>query len=130
MKAPFRKFGTIQRSYCNEQQIPIKPYEMNSNLNIDDANNKEYCVVVLEGVDEVLETMRIEEEKPIDDEIQPIKTFFEFESAIDFKALKLYTTLSLTSSTKCFAPMFKRKLDICMMNCDNHLRRFNETLTN
>ena len=130
MKAPYRKFGTIQRSYYNKQQIPIKPYEMNGNLNIGDINNKEYCVVVLEGVDEVLETVRIEEEKPIDDEIQPIKTFFEFESAIDFKALKLYTTLSLTSSTKCFAPMFKRKLDICMMNCDNHLRRFNETLTN
>ena len=88
MKAPFGKFGTIQRSYCNEQQIPIKPYEMNGNLNIGDINNKEYCVVVLEGVDEVLETVRIEEEKPIDDEIQPIKTFFEFESATDFKGFE------------------------------------------
>ena len=43
---------------------------------IDDANNEEYCVVMLENVDEVLETMKIEEEPPIDDEIQPIKTLW------------------------------------------------------
>jgi hypothetical protein len=46
------------------------------------------------------------------------------------KALKLYTTLSLTSMTNCFASMFKRKLDRCMMNRDNRLRRFNKMLTN
>ena len=45
-------------------------------------------------------------------------------------ALKLYTTLSSTSTTYFFAPMFKGKLDRCIMNCDNRLRRFNETLTN
>ena len=37
----------------------------------DDANNKEYCVVMLEDIDEVLEMMRIEEEPPLHDEIQP-----------------------------------------------------------
>ena len=36
------------------------------------------------------------------------------------KALKLYTTLSSTSTTSCFAMMFKRKLGICMMNYDDH----------
>ena len=46
------------------------------------------------------------------------------------KALKLRTTLSLTLTTNCCAPMFKRKLDMCMMNYNNHLRRFTETLTN
>ena len=47
------------------------------------------------------------------------------------KTLKLYTTLSSTSTTNCFAPpMFKRKLDRCMMNRDNHLRHFNKTLIN
>ena len=46
------------------------------------------------------------------------------------KALKLYTTLSETLTTNCFAPMFKRKLDKWMMNCDNCLRHFSETLTN
>ena len=46
------------------------------------------------------------------------------------KALKLYTSLSSTSRTNCFAPMFKRKLDRCTMNCDDHLRCFSETLTN
>ena len=40
------------------------------------------------------------------------------------------TTLSLTLTTNCFAPMLKRKLGRCMMNCDDHLRRFNETLIN
>ena len=44
------------------------------------------------------------------------------------KALKLYTTLSSTSLTNCFAPMFKWKLHKCMMNCDDRLRCFNETL--
>ena len=46
------------------------------------------------------------------------------------KALKFYTTLSSTSTTNCFALMFKRKLDRCMMNCDDHFRRFSEALTN
>ena len=41
---------------------------MSGFLNIDDANINEYCVVVLENIDGVLETMRIEE-PPIDDEI-------------------------------------------------------------
>jgi hypothetical protein len=55
--------------------------KMNGILNIDDANNKEYFVVMLEDVNEVLETMGIEEELPIDDKIQPIKTFVDLESA-------------------------------------------------
>ncbi len=54
----------------------------------DDTNNEEYCVVMLEDVDEVLETMQIEEESPIDDEIQPIETFVESESATDFKGFE------------------------------------------
>ena len=46
------------------------------------------------------------------------------------KALQLYTTLSSTSTTNSFAPIFKRKMNICMMNCDNCLRRFSKMLTN
>ena len=43
---------------------------------------------MLEDVDEVLETMWFEEESPIDDEIQPIETFYESKSATDFKGFK------------------------------------------
>ena len=50
-----------------------------------DANNEEYCVVMLEDIDEVLKMMRIEEEPSIDDETQPIETFATFESATGFK---------------------------------------------
>ena len=42
---------------------------MNNFKNINDANNKECCVVMLEDIDEVLEMMQIEEEPPIDDKI-------------------------------------------------------------
>ena len=46
------------------------------------------------------------------------------------KILKLYMPLSSTSMTNSFAPTFKQKLDgWMMMNCDNHLRRFNKILT-
>ena len=38
-------------------QISIEQEEMSGFLNIDDANNKKYCVVMLEDIDEVLETM-------------------------------------------------------------------------
>ena len=68
--------------------MSIEPKEMSSFLNIDDTNNKEYCVIMLEDVDEVLKMMRIEEKSLIDDEIQPIKTFVEFESATDFKGFE------------------------------------------
>ena len=52
-----------------------------------------------------MEMMRIEE-PPIDDEIQPIETFVESESATDFKGFEVLR--SLTSTINCFAPMFKR----------------------
>jgi hypothetical protein len=76
----------------------------------------------------VMETMRIKEEPPINDEIQPIETFVQYESATDFKSFE--ALMFLTSMTNCFAPMFKRKLDKSMMNCDNRLIRFNKTITN
>ena len=38
-------------------------------INIDDADSKEYYALVVEDVDEVLKTMWIKEESPIDDEI-------------------------------------------------------------
>ena len=76
----------------------------------------------------VMETMRIEEEPPIDEEIQPIETFVEYESATDFKGFE--ALLSLKSTTNCFALVFKQKLDKCTMNYDDRLRRFNKTLTN
>ena len=86
---------------------------------------------MLEDIDEVLEMMQIEEEEPpIDDKIQLIKTFVVSEVLPTSKALRLYTTLSSTLMTNCFAPILKRKPDTCMMNCDGHLRRFSETLTN
>ena len=56
-------------------------------------------------------------------EIQPTETFAEFESATDFKGFEALHIMSSTLTTNCFAPMFKRMLDRCMMNCDNHLRR-------
>ncbi len=46
-----------------------KPNALSKWTSFDDANNEEYCVVVLEDVDELLEIMPIEEEPPIDDEI-------------------------------------------------------------
>ena len=51
------------------------------------------------------------------------------ESASDFIGFEA-SSLSLTSTTDCFAPLFKRKLDICMTKSGNRLRHFNETLTN
>ena len=69
-----------------------------------------------------------EEEPPINDKIQPIETFAEYESATNFKGFE--ALLTLTSTTNCFAPTFKRKLDKCMMNSEDRLRHFNETLTN
>ena len=50
---------------------------MSSFWNIHDANNEEYCVVMLENVDEVL-----------DEEIQPIETFAKYESVTDFKGFE------------------------------------------
>ena len=49
---------------------------------------------MFEDVDEVLKTMRIEEEPPIDDEIQLIEIFAESKSATDFKGFEaLHNTI-------------------------------------
>ena len=50
---------------------------------------------MLEDIDEVLGMMRIEEEPPIDDEIQPIKAFDEFESATNFKGFEALPSIVL-----------------------------------
>ena len=42
---------------CVHLQISIEQEEMSSFLNTNEANNEEYCVVILEDVDEVMETM-------------------------------------------------------------------------
>ena len=69
-------------------QISFELEEMSRFLNIDDTNNKEYYVVMLEDVDENLDTMRIEEEPPINDEIQPIGKFVESKSATNFEGFE------------------------------------------
>ena len=61
---------------------------------------------MLEGVDEVLGTMQIEEKPPIDDKIQLSRHLMNLKVLPTSKTLKLYTTLSSTSTTNCFAPMF------------------------
>ena len=61
---------------------------MSGFFNIDDTNNEEYCVAILKDVDEGLETMRIEEEPPINGNIQPIETFAAYESATNFKGFE------------------------------------------
>ena len=43
---------------------------------------------MLDDIDEVRNTMRIEEQSPIDDEIQPIEAFAQFESATAFKGFE------------------------------------------
>ena len=62
----------------------------------DDANNEEFCVGMLEGVDEALETMRIEEEPAgFDDEIQLVETIAAFESATGFKGFEALQSIVL-----------------------------------
>ena len=63
-------------------------------------------------------------------EIQLIEIFVEYESATDFKGFEALYNVVLDIDDQLFAPMFKRKLDKCMMNCDNCVRCSNETLTN
>ena len=98
--------------------------------NIDDANNKEQCVVMLEDVDEVLETMQITEEPPINDEVQHVETFAESGSVVDFKGFEALHNIVFDIDDQLLCSDVQQKLDICMMNCDNCLRRFSEALAN
>ena len=84
---------------------------------------------MLEDVDEVLETMRIEEEPPIDDKIQPIETLAQFESATVFKGYEALHIIVLDIDDQLLCYDVQRKLDRCMMNCNDHLRHFNDMLT-
>ena len=58
---------------------------------------------MLRDIDKVLETMRIEEEPPINDEIQPIKPFAKFESASAFKGFEALcnTVLDIDNQLLC-----------------------------
>ena len=108
------------------KSFQTKPNAPSKWATFDNTNNKEYCVVMLEDVGEVLEMMRIEEEPPIDNAIHRIETFVECESATDFKDFEALHNTVLNIDIR----MFKWKLDICMMIYDDHLRCFSETLTN
>ena len=52
-----------------------KPDAPSKQASFDDTNNREYCFVMLEYVDEVFKTMRIEQEPPVDDKIQLTEEF-------------------------------------------------------
>ena len=64
--------------------------------------------------------------------IQLIETFVEFDSATDFNGFEALhnNVLDIDDQLLCSNVQKKRKLNICMMNSDDCLRRFNETLTN
>ena len=66
-----------------------------------EAQRCETCVVMLEDVDEVWETMRIEEEPPIDDgKLSNLsKHLLNLKVRPTSKASKLHTTLYSTSTT-------------------------------
>ena len=91
MKPKATRLTEAQRCEINAKLS--KPNAPSKWAMFDDANNEEYCVVMLEDVDEVLEPMRIKEEPPIHDEIQLIETFVESKSATDFKG---FETLHVT----------------------------------
>ena len=77
-----------------------------------------------------LETMRIEEEPPIDDKIQPIKTFAEPESVTDFKGFEALHNTVLDIDNQSLCSNVQTEVNRCMMNCNDHLRCFNKMLTN
>ena len=79
---------------------------------------------------EFVVNLRIEEEPHVNDEIQPIEKFVESKYVNDFQGFGALHNMSSTSTTNCFAPMFKWEWDKCVMNCNSRLRRVNETLTN
>ena len=56
---------------------------------------------MLENVDDVMETMWIEEEPSIDDEIEPIETFVDFESGIGFKGFEALHNIVLDIDDWC-----------------------------
>ena len=59
-----------------------------------------------------------------------VDTFIEFESATDFEGFEALHSIVLNIDDQLLCSMFKHNLDKCMMNCDDRLRHFNETLTN
>ena len=85
---------------------------------------------MLKDVDDVLETMRIGEEPPIDVEIQHIEIFFEFGSATDSKDFEALHNTVLGVDDQSLCSDVRTELNKCMMSCDDHLRCFSESLTN
>ena len=65
-----------------------KPNLSSKRAPFDGTNSEEYCDVMLKDADEVLETMRIEGEPPIDDEIQPTEKVVEPKSVTNFKGFE------------------------------------------
>ena len=72
-------------------------------FNIKDTNIEESRVLMLEDVDKVMETMWTEEEPFIDEEVQPIETFAEYESARHFKGFETLcnTVLDIDDQSLC-----------------------------
>ena len=61
--------------------------------------------------------------------IQPIETFAESKSAINFKGFEALHNTVLDIYDQLLHSDVQLKLDICMMNCNDHLRHFSGTLT-
>ena len=107
-----------------------KPNAPSKRALFDGANNEEYCVVMLEAFMKFWKRCELKKDHLLMTKSNLSRHLLNLIVLQTSKVLKLYTTLSSTSTTNCFAPMFKRKLNKYMTNCNDCLRRFNETLTN
>ena len=119
----------IEAQQCEIIAMLSKPNAPSKWATFYDANNEEYCVVMMRTL------MKFWKRCELKNHLSMMKCslsrhLMNLKVLPTAKALKLYTSLSSTSKTNCFAPMVKRKLDICMMNCNNCLRPFNKTFTN
>ena len=80
-----------------------------------DANNEEYCVVMMRTLTKLWKQCELKKNHLSMTKSNLSRHLVNLKVLPTSKALKLYTSLSSTSKTNCFAPMFKRKLDICMI---------------
>jgi len=100
----------------------IDPSELEEFVHINDEDNEEYATVVLEDVEELLETMKIVEMTMDDDgDVNTQKLNVGLENEVIFQGLTHFISKFLTSKISYSALKFKQKQRKHSMTLRNHL---------
>ena len=119
----------IEAQQCEIIAKLSKPNAPSKRVAFDDANNEEYCVVMMRTLMKFWKRCELKKNHLSMTKSNLSRHLVNLKVLPTSKALKLYITV-LNIKDQLLCSDVQTEEDICMMNCNDHLRHSSKTFTN